>query len=104
MDTLLRKWIAGKPMAYGRAFSSLKPRHQGVWEMKSVDLRIFGWIYRPRVFVATFAELADDYDSRRMENPRRSSYDEARDRVVWIRERLDLDPPAYATGEYDALV
>lgn len=103
MDTLLRKWITGKPMAYGRAFSNLKPRHRAVWEMKTVDLRVFGWIYRPKVFIATFAGLADDYKSQNG-NPPKESYEEARDRVVWIRGLVDLDPPPYVSGAYNALV
>lgn len=37
MDTLLRKWNSGKPMAYSRAFSTLRPTRHGVWEMKTAD-------------------------------------------------------------------
>jgi hypothetical protein len=58
MDTLLRKWNSGKPMAISRAFSNLKPTARGVWEMKTADLRVFGWLWRPKVFIAAFAGLA----------------------------------------------
>lgn len=102
-DTLLRKWNAGKPMAYGRVFSNLRPAGRGVWEMKTADLRTFGWIYRPKVFIATFAGFADDYKSQNG-NPPKESYDEARERVIWIRDRLELDPPALVTGDYNALI
>jgi len=103
MDTLLRKWNAGKPMAYRRVFSNLRPKGRGVWEMKTADLRIFGWIYRPKVFVATFAGFADDYKSQNG-NPPKESYDDARERVIWIRDRLEVDSPAFVTGDYDALI
>lgn len=103
MDTLLRKWIAGKPMAQNRAFSNLRPTTQAVWEMKTVDLRVFGWIYRPKVFIAAFVGLADDYKSQRGQPPK-ESYDDARDRVVWIRNQLNLDPPSHTTGAYNDLV
>jgi hypothetical protein len=103
MDTLLRKWNAGRPMEYGRAFSNLRPTARGVWEMKTADLRVFGWIYRPKVFIATFAGFADDYKSQNG-NPPKESYDDARNRVVWIRDRINLDPPLFATGEYNALI
>ncbi|MGY4399876.1 hypothetical protein [Bradyrhizobium sp. USDA 3315] len=103
MDTLLRKWNSGRPMEYGRAFSNLRPAAHGVWEMKTADLRVFGWIYRPKIFIATFAGLADDYKSQNGIPPK-ESYDEARNRVVWIRDRIALDPPAFATGDYDALI
>jgi hypothetical protein len=103
MDTLLRKWNSGKPMAYSRAFSNLKPTARGVWEMKTADLRVFGWLWRPKVFIATFAGLADDYKPQDG-NPPKESYAEARDRVVWTRDRLGLDPPNFVTGAYNALV
>lgn len=100
-----RKWIrfCESGMLGNRAFSNLKPTGRGVWEMKTVDLRIFGWLWRPKIFIATFASLADDYKSQDGQPPK-ESYDEARDRVVWIRARLDLDPPTFVTGEYNALV
>src|SRR5665213_2293709 len=54
------------------------PRKQidSVWEMKSVDLRIFGWMHKPRCFVAVFGGLADDYKSQNGDAPR-ESYEEA---------------------------
>jgi hypothetical protein len=103
MDSLLRRWNAGKPMSYGRAFSTLKPTRRAVWEMKTADLRLFGWLYRPRVFVGAFAGFADDY-KRQNGASAKESYDAARDRVAWLRDRLDLDPPLFVTGDYNALV
>jgi hypothetical protein len=103
MDTVLRKWNSGKPVAQGRAFSMLRPVRHSVWEIKTADLRIFGWLYRPKVFVAAFAGFTDDYKSQNRQPPK-ESYDEARDRVVWLRDRLDLDPPPFVTGNYNALV
>jgi hypothetical protein len=103
MDTLLRKWTAGKPMRQGRAFGIMRPATDSVWEMKTVDLRIFGWMHKPKCFVAVFGGLADDYKSQNG-NPPKESYKEAMERVVWIRDRLGLDEPKFVTGEYDALV
>lgn len=103
MDTVLRKWNAGKPMQRGRAFSHLRPTRHSVWEMKTPDLRIFGWLYKPKVFVAAFAGFADDYKKQNGQPPK-ESYSDARDRVVWIRDRLDLDAPKFVTGDYNALV
>lgn len=103
MDTVLRKWNAGKPMRQGRMFSTLRPTREAVWEMKTADLRIFGWLYRPRVFVAAFAGFADDYKKQGGQPPK-ESYGAARNRVQWLRERLDLDPPLFVSGDYDALV
>jgi hypothetical protein len=103
MDSLLRKWNAGMRMRQGRAFDIMRPPIDSVWEMKSVDLRIFGWMHKPRCFVAVFGGLADDYKSQNGNSPK-ESYDKARERVVWIRDRLGLDNPKFVTGDYDALV
>lgn len=103
MDTLLRKWTAGKPMRQGRAFAIMRPPTNSVWEMKTVDLRIFGWMHKPKCFVAVFGGLADDYKSQNGNSPK-ESYKEAMDRVIWIRDRLGLDEPKFVTGDYNALV
>jgi hypothetical protein len=100
MDDLLSKWIAGAPMRYGRMFQDLMPSRHEVWEMKTADLRVFGWVYRPRVFIAALLDYADWYKPP----TQIKSYNEARDRVVALRDALDLDEPKFATGTYDALV
>ena len=103
LDDILRKWITGKPMRYGRWLKDLSPVSSETWEMKTADLRIFGWIYRPKVFVAVFIGYADNYKSQKGDRPV-EAYDDARDRVVENRKRLDLDEPKFATGVFDALV
>lgn len=100
MDAILWKWITGAPMQYGRMFKDLMPRQDEVWEMKTPDLRIFGWLYRPRVFIAACLEYADWYK----EPTKIKTYGATRNRVVAMRDALDLDEPKFATGQYDALV
>src|SRR5205814_10087750 len=41
----LRQWMAGHPMEYGRMFHDMEPSTDDVWEIKTADLRIFGWMY-----------------------------------------------------------
>ncbi len=84
-------------------FQIMRPNSDHVWEMKSADIRVFGWIYRPRKFIAVFGGLADDFKSQQGNAPK-ESYAEARKRVLWNRDRIALDHPLYAIGEYDALV
>jgi len=103
LDDILHRWIIGKPMRYGRWLKDLSPQGSETWELKTADLRIFGWIYRPRIFVGAFVGYTDDY-KRQGNRPARESYDDARDRVIGIRDRLDLDQPKFATGVFDALV
>jgi hypothetical protein len=103
LDDILHRWITGKPMRYGRWLNDLSPQASETWEMKTADLRIFGWIYRPKVFIGAFIGFADDY-KRHKNQPAKESYDDARERVVEIRNRLDLDPPKFTAGVFDALV
>lgn len=102
-DDILLRWNSGKPLRYNRALKDLTPVEKEVWEMKTADIRVFGWLYRPKQFMAAFAGYADDY-KRQEGKPPKESYDEARDRVVAIRDRIDLDPPKFTTGKYDELV
>lgn len=103
LDDILHKWITGKRMRYDRWLKDLIPQSSETWEMKTADLRIFGWIYRPKVFVAAFIGYTDDYKWHGKQPPK-ESYDAARDRVVGIRDRLDLDEPKFTAGVFDALV
>lgn len=100
MDSLLSRWISGREMEYGRRFRVMRPVRDQVWEMKSLDLRIFGWIYRPRVFIAAVLGYTDWYKGRAPAH----SYDAARGRVLETRDALDLDQPKFTAGELHALV
>ncbi len=100
LTTLLLQWITGKPMAYGRMFQDMLPQSEEVWELKTPDLRLFGWIYRPREFIAVRGGYADDYK----EPTKTKFYGDDRQAVVDARNALPLDTPKFATGEYDELV
>lgn len=100
VDDILYRWITWKDMRYGRQFQDLMPVDDEVWEMKTADIRIFGWMYRPRKFMAVFGDYADLYKGK---NHRRS-YEDARRRVKRERDALDLDPPKFARGTFDELV
>lgn len=100
MDDILEKWIRGKKIRYGKMFQDLMPGTDEVWELKTADLRIFGWIYRPKVFIAARLGYADLY---KPPNPR-LSYEDARKFVMDVRQKLDIDPPKFTGGNYDALV
>jgi hypothetical protein len=59
LDDILHTWIAGEQVRYSRMFQDLMPAEDEVWEMKTADLRIFGWMYLPRYFIAVFGDYAD---------------------------------------------
>lgn len=100
VDNALYRWITGKPIAYDRQFYDLMPRADEVWEMKTADIRIFGWMYRPLKFIAVFGDYADLYKGAKKSR----SYDAAIRRVKSERDRLNFDEPKFVTGTFDELV
>jgi hypothetical protein len=99
-DNMLYRWNAGKMIIHGRMFKDLMPMADEVWEQKTADLRMFGWMYRPRIFIGVFADYADDYKGKRA----KKNYGDAKKRVLEARERIDLDEPKFQKGKFDELV
>ncbi|MDA1001514.1 MAG: hypothetical protein O2807_13485 [bacterium] len=87
-------------MRYGKMFQDLMPNEDEVWEMKTPDLRVFGWVYKPRVFIVAILDYADWYKRPTV----KKSYEDARRQVMLERDALELDEPKFTSGTYDALV
>jgi hypothetical protein len=98
--TRLLQWITGQPMVRGRMFQDMLPREAEVWELKTADLRIFGWMYRPRKLIVVCGGYADDYK----EPTKIKNYGDDRDAVIRARDELPLDGDKLVRGEYDDLV
>jgi hypothetical protein len=81
-------------------FHDMKPEKDGVWELKTADLRIFGWMYRPRQFIAVCGGYTDDY-----KEPTKTK-DYARDKraVIEARTALPLDGRKFVVGAFDDVV
>ncbi len=69
-------------------FVNIMPQGDGVYEMKTPDVRIFGWFYRTAQFVAHSGALKNDIKRTR-------AVDRIRRDVVQARSRLNLDQPAF---------
>ena len=96
----LRQWMAGEPMEHGPMFHDMDPRTDDVWEMKTADLRIFGWMYKPREFIAVRGGYADDYK----EPTKTKNYADDRREVVRVRDALPLDGAKFVRGNFNELV
>lgn len=79
-------------------FISIKPQAQGVYEMKTTDVRVFGWFYRPQQFIAVTGEM-----KKRLKG-RRDLVAGYRKMVEGFRTKLDLDPPPFVRGNCHELV
>ena len=64
--------------------------------MKTSDVRIFGYFYRAKVFIAVCGNLAGRLKKEKL-------YDSYRKNVVEFRRHVLLDPPPYMTGDLHAL-
>jgi hypothetical protein len=92
-DDLLFNYISSKGvMRYGKTFKDLIPARDEIWELKTYQLRIFGWFYRRDQFIAARpgrkAELKNGSDG----------YHRAINTVIDTRNSLPLDEPKFVGG------
>lgn len=59
LDALLHAFIVGDELHFDRQFHILNPNENGIWELKTPDLRIFGWFSHRDHFVAASLRYAD---------------------------------------------
>lgn len=100
LDFLMYKWIAGKEIIYNRMFKDLMPMKDEIWEMKTADIRVFGWIYKPLIFMAVFGDYADLYKGPNA----KATYEAAKQKVKASRASLNLDEPKFTPGAFHDLV
>jgi hypothetical protein len=96
----LTQWIVGDEIVHNRMFKDMEPQSHGVWELKTADLRIFGWIYRPRKFIAVRGGYTDDYK----EPTKTKYYGDDKRAVLAARNALPLDGGKFVLGDFDDLV
>lgn len=98
LDALAAQFCAGEPLAYGHRFKPLTHLGEGVWELKTADLRVFGWFHQQDCFVGTDCNLKRVIVDLHMYGP----YCE---QAARFRGQLDLDEPKFLPGEEpDAVV
>jgi hypothetical protein len=92
LDDLLFNYISSKgQLRYDKMFKDLMPASDEIWELKTWQLRIFGWFCRKDDFVGVFGK-------RKVEMKPRGAYDEAKARVIAARNALPLDAPKFVGG------
>ncbi|KQT48767.1 hypothetical protein ASG43_07890 [Aureimonas sp. Leaf454] len=89
--SLLKQFVTGRQLQKYRQFKRLKPIGRDVWELKSPDVRIFGWFFRKDFFIAV---CADSMERTKVEE----LYEEYICRALDTRAALDLDEPKHVAG------
>jgi len=89
---LTEMFCAGDELDSTTQFHALRPYREGVWELKTGDVRIFGWFPKKDHFIgvvahdAYFVKFHDLYYGLVGE-------------VVQYRDALDLDVPKFVPGD-----
>lgn len=91
LDALVDEFCSGATLYYGPQFHPIQHVSDGIWELKTPDLRIFGWFYVRDCFVGWRAELADYVKKHNL-------YYGLAGETALFRDRLDLNQPKYISG------
>jgi hypothetical protein len=84
--------ISGETLTYHHQFKLLKPIRDGIWELKTPDLRLFGWFPIKDCFIGGALDLAFNVKKYGL-------YAGYIGEVVRLRDKLDLDEPKFVAGE-----
>jgi hypothetical protein len=82
----------GEPLTFGWQFKPLTHIKDGIWELKTADLRMFGWFQQKDHFVGVWADMKDRIREYHLYVPY------ARD-AADFRDRLDLNEPKFISGD-----
>src|SRR6266511_784828 len=89
---LAETFCRGERLAYGTQFKPLTHIVDGVWELKTADIRIFGWFHRKDCFIGAVADDATRIKQHRL------YHGYANVTTKRFRDALDLDAPKFVTG------
>jgi len=97
-SALAEIFVSGETLTYSRQFKPLNHLGEGVWELKTADIRLFGWFPMRDVFVTYCADEAWRVKEYKL-------YRGYVNEVVQFRNVLPLDEPKFVEGENpDAVV
>jgi hypothetical protein len=90
---LIHDFIVGEDMDVYEKTHCMKPNEVWVWELKTIDIRLFGWFYRRGIFVIANIDSAFKCKLNGL-------YAAYRDDTARRRRDLDLDEPKLCEGGY----
>lgn len=89
---MLEHFCSGGALMYGWQFKPLVHIRDGVWQLKTADIRMFGWFVRKDCFIGVAANLADTIK-------RHDLYRGYVGEVARYRDALDLNEPKFIPGD-----
>lgn len=100
VDFIFHEYISGEDINHDRRFKRLysRPDDRHIWELKTQDLRIFGWVPQKDVFICCYGEMKDTLELMK-------AYPRFIALTVFVRNHIDLDEPnCIASREYTDVV
>lgn len=92
LDALLQVYASGEPLVFGHSLKPLTHLGDGVWELKTADIRIFGWFSARDWFIGDAADTAERIKHHKL-------YRGYANQVVRFRAGLDLCEPKFVAGD-----
>ena len=92
LDALVEVFCSGETLTFGPEFKPLVHLKDGVWQLKTPDLRIFGWFWRKDHFVAGTMDVTFNVKKYNL-------YAGYAGEVARFRDQLDLDEPKFVPGD-----
>jgi hypothetical protein len=89
---LVEHFCSGETLCYEWQFKPLTHIRDGVWELKTADIRIFGWFWKKDWFIGVAANPKDHIK-------RHNLYNGHTNEVERFRCALDLDEPKFVRGD-----
>jgi hypothetical protein len=91
IDALFYAYLTGKSLVYMRQFRMIRVEENAVWEMKTPDVRVFGWFMKKDCFVAVFGDWANHVKDHNLYKGYRVS-------IRRIRRELGIEGTLCVTG------
>ncbi len=91
VEQVLYEFVVGEKMVLNQHHKLLNPLKQYVWELRPIDVRVFGWFARRANFIVVAAELKSKLKTI-------AAYKPFIDQTIQFRDGLDLDAPKLVTG------
>lgn len=92
LAAFLEDYCSGETLMFERQFRPLLHIDKGIWELKTADLRLFGWFHVKDCFIGTACDTAQRVKDHNL-------YRGYRDEAVRLRDELDLDEPKFVKGD-----
>lgn len=91
-DDLLYSFVSGGDFENDWSPHVMYPSDTGIWELRTADLRFFGWFWRKGVFIVSAVDQAARCKQKGL-------YAGYRNQSIVDRERFGFDEPSFINGE-----